>query len=173
MTGHGEVMGSTLKWCVECRRHRPDNASGTCGVCTHELTAAPAPPQRAATQGQPPRGEGLGGSVGAPAGTTAKSSAQSQPRGCLALLVLVLVGAVSSMCDGGSGPDSSDAYGAEAACEDWVRDKLKSPSTADFCNTEVTGSNPWTITGEVDAENGFGAMIRASWVCDVKLEGDT
>ncbi|GAA1913099.1 hypothetical protein J2S63_003223 [Marmoricola bigeumensis] len=78
------------------------------------------------------------------------------------------------MCSGGddSGGGSGDSYGAESACKDWVEDQLKSPSTADFGDVEVSGSGPWTVTGYVDAENGFGANIRADWTCDVRLDSD-
>lgn len=50
-----------------------------------------------------------------------------------------------------------------------MKKKLKAPSTAQF----VGGSLPafdgtaWNWTGEVDAQNSFGAQIRTSFACTV------
>lgn len=86
------------------------------------------------------------------------------------VLVLGMVAAVASVGDS----TASDGYGARHACEGWVRDQLKAPSTADFQDGTITskGEGAWTVTGQVDAENGFGAKIRAPWVCEVTLDGD-
>ena len=52
--------------------------------------------------------------------------------------------------------------------ENAVKEKLKSPSTAQFCTTtEATigrNDNTWTVKGWVDAQNGYGAMVRANFV---------
>lgn len=94
--------------------------------------------------------------------------------GCLSIVaVLFVVGLLISMCGGGSSDDSGDAWGAKDACHGWVEDQLKAPSTADFHDDDVSGDGPWTITGSVDAENSFGAKIRTSWTCDIRLDGDT
>lgn len=96
--------------------------------------------------------------------------------GCLGVLGLFFVGIVScGVLTTGDGADSPQVQrkAAESACEDFVRDQLKSPSTAEFTGTSSTGSGPWTVTGEVDSENSFGAMIRASWSCEIRLDGDT
>ena len=49
-----------------------------------------------------------------------------------------------------------------------VKDNLKTPSTADFCGlsecTMQRYGDLYAATGYVDAENGFGAMIRSKWV---------
>lgn len=64
------------------------------------------------------------------------------------------------------------------ACKTWfnylveedyaVKEKLKSPSTAQFCTTtEATigrNGNTWTVKGWVDAQNGYGATVRANFV---------
>lgn len=73
----------------------------------------------------------------------------------------------------GDGDSAGDSYGAEEACKSWVKDKLKAPATADFANINNSGDGPWSISGDVDAENGFGAKIRTSWFCDARLVGDT
>lgn len=67
--------------------------------------------------------------------------------------------------------DSNNEYEAIAQCEDRVEDLLKAPATAEFDSSAV-GSGTWTVTGTVDAENGFGAMIRSDFQCTVVIEGD-
>lgn len=80
---------------------------------------------------------------------------------------LMLIGSVFG--DGDSG-GSGDSYGAKDACHDWVRDALKSPSTAEFSNDSVVGSGPWTISGDVDSENSFGAKLRTTWRCEIHAD---
>lgn len=69
--------------------------------------------------------------------------------------------------------DSKDSYGhdkfdAFVIAENAVKEKLKSPSTAQFCTTtEATigrNGNTWTVEGWVDAQNGYGATVRANFV---------
>lgn len=69
--------------------------------------------------------------------------------------------------------DSKDSYGhdkfdAFVIAEKAVKEKLKSPSTAQFCTTtEATigrNGNTWTVKGWVDAQNGLGATVRANFV---------
>lgn len=53
-----------------------------------------------------------------------------------------------------------------------VEKKLKAPSTAEFSNLEVKINNDtWTITGYVDSQNSFGAMIRNSFTVTIRDEG--
>lgn len=95
--------------------------------------------------------------------------------GCLGVLAL-FVGFVACTTAGGSDPSfdrEAEGVGAINACEDWVRDQLKAPATAEFGDSTATGSGPWTVTGTVDAENSFGAMLRQTWSCEVRLDGDT
>lgn len=62
-------------------------------------------------------------------------------------------------------------------CEDAVKQRLKSPSTADFpyfADTALRNahnSNSYVIGGHVDAQNGFGATIRADWICQIAYSG--
>lgn len=69
--------------------------------------------------------------------------------------------------------DSKDSYGhdkfdAFVIAENAVKEKLKAPSTAQFCTTtEATigrNGNTWTVKGWVDAQNGYGATVRANFV---------
>ncbi len=74
--------------------------------------------------------------------------------------------------DGGDSDPAAQRQGAMIACEDMLRDQLKAPDSADFTGTTATGSGPWTVTGQVDAQNSFGASLRSAWSCEVRLDGD-
>lgn len=80
---------------------------------------------------------------------------------------------------------AADAKAArDAACADadmhfviatkFVRDRLKAPATADFpsraTSTAKVDDCRYMISGYVDSENGFGAMIRATWAVDLSLD---
>lgn len=74
--------------------------------------------------------------------------------------------------DWSGSPEKPDGLGAQVICHDFVKDVLKSPSTADFSDESFTGSSPvWTVRGQVDSENSFGAKVRSSYVCKVKSTG--
>ena len=66
-------------------------------------------------------------------------------------------------------PDGTDAA---AVCKQMVKDRLKSPSSAEFSGVGYDGTSPvWTVTGAVDAENSFGAKLRLNWRCVVEING--
>ena len=62
--------------------------------------------------------------------------------------------------------------------EDAIEKQLKSPSTADFSGVRDTrsgrledgGPNDWVVIGYVDAQNGFGAMIRSNYQVVIEFE---
>lgn len=81
-------------------------------------------------------------------------------------------------------------------CQHFVKENLKAPSTADFgglfedweeatfLNLELTsslgvdvsqlrGPGVWVVTGKVDAQNEFGAMLRSDYVCVMDYESAT
>lgn len=92
-----------------------------------------------------------------------------------ALMGVIFIGIYwSSMPKGQSDADDPtlQRHGAQSACEDWVRDQLKAPSTADFTGVTTVGSGPWVVTGSVDAQNSFGAKIRNTWTCNVRLDDE-
>ena len=67
---------------------------------------------------------------------------------------------------------AADDKASVAACEDAVRAELKSPSTAQFAVTSNTVSGPdddlsGSVTGTVDSQNSYGAMLRSEWKCDL------
>lgn len=63
---------------------------------------------------------------------------------------------------------------AWVCAQDIVQSELKSPSTAKFCSyTEATvtslGNDKYKIKGYVDAQNGFGAIIRTKFTVTLTL----
>jgi hypothetical protein len=77
----------------------------------------------------------------------------------------------------GQGRGADEAYDPDnrleaiSQCEDLVGQQLKSPTSADF-NSTATGPGTWTVTGTVDAENSFGATVRAEYQCTVTVVGE-
>ena len=53
-------------------------------------------------------------------------------------------------------------------CEQLVSEQLKAPGSAKFVNVKVSpeGQKSLYITGDVDSENGFGALLRSSFECE-------
>lgn len=111
-----------------------------------------------------------------------KGADKSGPKaagGCLLLIVAVVAGVVIFGGGSDSGepevaePDLGSEVGAEIVCENFVKDRLKSPSSADFSETQSRGEGAdYVVVGAVDSENSFGAMIRNDYVCEVSYEGD-
>lgn len=88
-------------------------------------------------------------------------------------LCVIAAGLLLTAC-GSSEPDEYDAY---TACENWVEERLRAPSTADFSgvgDSEITKTDAgYDVTGYVDAENGFGAQIRTGFTCRMELTADS
>lgn len=63
---------------------------------------------------------------------------------------------------------------AKFACRGFVEKSLKSPATAEFQNynkfaaNQDSGSNNYWVSGYVDSQNSFGAMIRTNFACELK-----
>jgi hypothetical protein len=53
-------------------------------------------------------------------------------------------------------------------CRDLMSAKLTSPGSAKFgpVKVEMTGNGTKLVTGWVDAENGFGALLRQDYYCE-------
>ena len=62
-------------------------------------------------------------------------------------------------------------------CKDFVKQNLKSPSSADFpWRTEASISHDadgWDVRAHVDANNPMGAKMRVDFLCEVQKDGDT
>jgi len=67
--------------------------------------------------------------------------------------------------------------GAAIACQTFVKQQLKAPATAKFPNPYTPGTHVmhalpngvFQISSHVDAQNSFGALIRNTWDCEVRL----
>lgn len=82
-------------------------------------------------------------------------------------VVLGFVGCVAGSMRSG---DRNHDREAIAQCEARIEKLLKSPSTADFdSHASALGSDRWEVAGTVDAENSFGATVRASYGCTVVI----
>jgi len=86
-----------------------------------------------------------------------------------------------------SGPDSSsdtprapsnNKFTAYRYASDFVKQRLKSPSTAKFPGTIEKDSHiteyagTYIINSWVDSQNSFGAMIRSNFSCKITFVGD-
>lgn len=93
--------------------------------------------------------------------------------GCLGVVALIVVLSVLlSLGDDEVDPEV-ERFDAERVCQDFVSERLKSPSSAEF-DTTVTGIGPeYTVTGTVDSQNSFGAMVRKEFSCTVRGDGET
>lgn len=73
---------------------------------------------------------------------------------------------------GSSGPSIS---GAQVACQRFVRNRLKAPSTAKFpANPSVShvGNGCYYMSSHVEAQNAFGVPIRNGFTCEVCYHDD-
>lgn len=69
-------------------------------------------------------------------------------------------------------PDNFDAY---VMAKQFVEDRLKAPSTAEFASihkSTITQTSPmvWTVKSYVDSQNGFGAMIRTKYTISMMVD---
>ena len=94
----------------------------------------------------------------------------------IAIFTFVAIGSSDSGSDEPVKPDPILAYNF---AEDFITERLKSPSTAEFPGIfdkkdHITdlGGGEYQINSWVDSQNGFGAMIRSRWSCKIKFVGD-
>jgi len=99
--------------------------------------------------------------------------AKPDNRGCIWVMLVIVVFAIGATIISSLGEDSgaeaegpTDA-GAIDVCREAVKAKLKAPGTAEFLEeVATTDGDNYKVSGQVDAENSFGAMLRLSWSCD-------
>jgi hypothetical protein len=92
------------------------------------------------------------------------------------LLGALAWGVVSIVTIPGPAPDG-DRSGADQVCRTQVLGKLRAPGTAQFSDATVSykpgeTADFYTARGAVDAQNGFGALLRMRYECDLVLERD-
>ena len=66
-------------------------------------------------------------------------------------------------------PTQRQGIWAVTIAKDFVKNLLKSPSTAHFGLPKMSklSENTWQVSGNVDSQNGFGAMIRSFWYIEM------
>jgi hypothetical protein len=89
----------------------------------------------------------------------------------IAIFIFLAFGSGDS--DGSSSTEHSKFLAYNYA-EDFIEQRLKSPSTAEFPGVSekdrhITdlGGGEYQINSWVDSQNGFGAMIRTQWSCKI------
>lgn len=100
----------------------------------------------------------------------------------IALTVILLCGVGVVAAFTRSSPDASkiepisQSDMAITMCEKFVKERLKSPTTAKFSDEAAAAgshADEYAVVGQVDAQNGFGAMIRNQFRCELTISGDT
>ncbi|MEQ9374126.1 MAG: hypothetical protein RIG68_03055 [Imperialibacter sp.] len=69
-------------------------------------------------------------------------------------------------------------YEAKVVAETQVKELLKAPSTAKFSGVkdtkiEAIAGGGYKVSGYVDSQNSFGAMLRSKYTCDVFVDKET
>lgn len=74
----------------------------------------------------------------------------------------------------GSAPSDQSTM-AVVQCQNYVKDRLRSPSTADFPWLDHAvvprGNETYMVKSYVDAQNGFGATVRNDYICEIRYTG--
>lgn len=102
------------------------------------------------------------------------------PKALFAVLAVLVVLGVAALVfialrPADSNRTTNNSSAQISACREKVKQSLKAPATAQFSQEAVsrqpTGSF-WEVNGVVDAQNGFGALIRNRYKCTVTGEGE-
>lgn len=110
---------------------------------------------------------------------SAPAPVRASQLGCLSLIVgcMIVVGLLAWRTNTGvptgGAPSSSDATMAQVLCQKAVRGRLKAPATATFGDTQrvMLAGDQFRVTGPVDAENSFGALLRMDYTCTIRFTG--
>jgi hypothetical protein len=92
------------------------------------------------------------------------------------IVVLSCIGAVTAVLSSAGGESTHSPpdrrLEARSMCETFVKQRLKAPATARFSGESATAvsSNEYIVGGSVDAQNGFGALLRSTFVCDLTID---
>lgn len=116
-----------------------------------------------------------------------QKAAKATGKGCLgclgvvvALSILFAVVVTLSRDDSPEAQAKRELSGASAIvtviCENAVESRLRSPGTADFpfghvSAVRTSGPNAFMLASYVDSQNGFGAVVRTNFVCEVTGAG--
>jgi hypothetical protein len=92
----------------------------------------------------------------------------------IAVAVLALIGFIATRSTHTDATPADQKADAARACEKtFIPPRLKSPATAQFSavSTVVDGET-YKVAGQVDSQNAFGALVRASFTCEMHDGGD-
>lgn len=92
------------------------------------------------------------------------------------IAVGIIAGIIMMINESGTAP-GGHREGADRVCREHVLAKLRAPGTARFSGGTVAflpgeTAEFYTARGQVDAENGYGALLRMPYQCDVTRERD-
>lgn len=99
---------------------------------------------------------------------TSAQGGERRPRWALlgigAALVVTAAVAAAAVTAGRTGPGTDDLI---QQCRNEVKSHLKAPATAQFTGEKITqlDNNQSRVDGAVDAQNGFGALVRSHYTC--------
>lgn len=85
----------------------------------------------------------------------------------IAVVIVVILGLIGNNIGASEKPNE---YEAKQICEDAVERNLKSPATATYdsrVQIKSDNENDYRILTEVDSQNGFGAMVRTNFSCNL------
>jgi hypothetical protein len=96
--------------------------------------------------------------------------------GCFTLPIAVVVGILTVVNVIQQHHDTVDSTDAWVTCQQFVRDSLKSPTSARFASTldstiTNSGDGTYTVASYVDARNSFGVALREQYTCTVHYAG--
>lgn len=84
----------------------------------------------------------------------------------ISIPVLLFAGCQGLISAGDSSTEEPGEYDAIYYCKEFVRDKLKAPSTAKFTGESAYGGgSSWTSSGVVESQNSFGGMVQSRYTC--------
>jgi hypothetical protein len=96
--------------------------------------------------------------------------------GCVVILIVFFL--LYKTCGGNNNEyetpwqDKDESTMAYIMCQDWVKQRLVSPATADFPRydqvTVTRNGQVYTIVGYVDSQNRFGALLRSNFYAEVE-----
>lgn len=95
----------------------------------------------------------------------------------VALYVFLLLGGHEAGRTQEAKPDRADEVAAWAMSREFVKDRLKAPSVAQFASYTQSSVSEYptgnfTVKSYVDSQNSFGAMLRSDYTCKLRYEGN-
>ena len=97
---------------------------------------------------------------------------------CLIMIAVFALCICATSCGSSdSSSDNPDKIEAYVMSQEFVKERLKAPATADFPwydenFVKELGDNKFEVNAYVDAENSFGAKVRTNYSCVLKYVGD-